>query len=142
MRIRLAIVTLVVLAAAAVALAGRTSLTINTDDHESWVKFERDGTVYFTRDRAVVAEIERAVDQTRRSGSGGGEVDIERRRRALEDERRALEAKMRDLEQRQRDLEDEQRRIEDGRRGHEGEVNRQVEEILQRAVEQGKATKK
>jgi len=140
MRIRLAVLAVAVLAAT-LAVADRTSITITTDDHGSWAKFERNGVEYFTRDRAVVAEIQAALDRNRQSAKGHGEAELDRRFRALEAERRALEAKMRELEQRQRDLEAERRTLESSSRSNEGTANRAVEQIFERAVREGKAKK-
>jgi predicted RNase H-like nuclease (RuvC/YqgF family) len=183
MRTRLAAVVLMMLA---VTLAGaasdRTSLSIIKEDHDYWAQLERNGVRYFTRDRAVLAEIEAVLEKSR-DGSrdhaelgrqhaelgrehaalgreharlgreharlsrdaardDGDSAEIERRRRDLEAEQRGLEAKQRELEQRQRDLEAEQRKLEAVDRAGEGDRNRRIEQIFERAVREGKAKKK
>jgi hypothetical protein len=139
MRIRLAAVAVAVLMATLVLAGDRTSMTIVKDDDDYWAKFERNGVEYVTRDRAVLAEIERAMEKNR--GGSSNHTEIERQRRELERERRALEAKMRDLERRQRDLEAEQRKVEAAGRAHAGDANRAIEQIFERAVREGKAKK-
>ncbi len=75
------------------------------------------------------------------SRDGSKAADLERRQRALEEEQRALEAKQRDLEKRQRGLEEQQRKLEQRQRATEGEANREIEKIFERAAREGKAKK-
>jgi hypothetical protein len=164
----------------AYAASDRTSLSIVKEDDDYWAQLERNGVTYFTRDRAVLAEIEAVLEKDRDGSRGhtelgrqhaelgrehaalgreharlgreharlsrdaardGDSAEIERRRRDLDAEQRRLEAKQRALEQRQRDLEAEQRKLEAVQRAGEGDRNRRIEQIFERAVREGKAKK-
>lgn len=180
MRIRLAALAVAVLVATFALAGDRTSLSIVKDDDDYWAKLERNGVEYFTRDRAVLAEIEKALETKLHTGREHAELgrrhaelgrehaalgreharigreharlsrdashtgdteEIESRRRELDQEQRALDAKQRDIEQRQRDLEAEQRKLEASSRANEGDANRAIEQIFERAVRAGKAKK-
>lgn len=67
------------------------------------------------------------------------ERDVEARRRELEAEQRKLEDKQRKLEDRQRALESEQRTLEAKQRDTERDMHRDIEQIFERAVREGKA---
>lgn len=163
-----------------ISSSDHTSISIIREDDDYWAKFERNGVEYFTRDAAVLAEIERVLEKngdreqhnelSRRhrelgrehaalgrehsrlgreharlsreaNREGANTADLERRRRALEEEQRGLESQQRALEDRQRGLEAEQRKLEAQRRATEGDSNREIEAIFEKAAREGKATK-
>ncbi len=148
MRMRLAALFLVVLAAT-LAVAGvhrshwvssndHTSITIIREDDDYWAKFERNGVKYFTRDAGVLAQIETALEKHRRVSAAHAELG--RRHRELgrehaahgreharlgrEHSRLSREASRdgsnaADIERRRRALEEEQRGLESQQRALE-----------------------
>src|SRR5687767_7289031 len=68
MRIHFATLALAVLVTTVAVAGDRTSLSIVRDDDDYWAKLERNGVSYFTRDRAVLAEIEKVLEKSRHSG--------------------------------------------------------------------------
>ena len=145
MRMRLAVIGLIVAAAATLAVAGvhrshwvssndRTSITIIREDDDYFAKFERNGVRYVTRDAGVLAEIEKALEEKR--GTSAEHRELSRRHRELGREHSALgrehsrlgrehsrldreASSAADLERRRRALEEEQRALEAKQRGLE-----------------------
>ena len=69
----------------------------------------------------------------------GSSEDAERRQRELEKEQGKLEEKQRALELRQQEMEREQRKLEEKQRVAERDMDRDLEQIFERAIRDGKA---
>ena len=176
-----ALITLLVLLAALATTAGSRSVhrsehvsngesrsisIIKTDD-DYWATLERDGERYITRDRAVLAQIEDALDPKQKFSKAHAEIgrrhaDIgrehaaigreharlgqefararsEERHRELERMQQDLERKQQELERRQQGLEREQQELERKKQAVERETNAKIDRIFERAVKEGKA---
>jgi chromosome segregation ATPase len=139
---------------------------IRTDD-DYYATWERDGVRYITRNAAVLAEIEEALDPQqelskahsalgRRHSELGREHSAlgrehsrlgreysrshsEERQRELERMQQDLERKQQELEKRQHGLELEQQELERKQQTLERESHAKIDRIFERAVNEGKA---
>lgn len=157
----------------------QTLLQIVRNDDDSFVRWERNGVRYITRDRGVIAAVEKAFERhtrvSREHAALGrkhaalgrehaalgreharlgreharaarrdhwtSEIEAEARRRDFEAQQRTLERKQEELERKQDALEREQQALERQQRATEGETDRLVDEIFERAVREGKASR-
>ena len=143
------------------------SISIIKTDDDYWATWKRDGRRYITRDRAVLAEIEEALDPKRQFskahsaisrrhaqlgrdhaalgrahaalGREHSRVRSEARQHELERRQHELERQQQELERRQQDLEREQQELERKRQSVEHEANAKIDRIFERAVREGKA---
>jgi uncharacterized membrane protein YccC len=143
------------------------SLSIIKTDDDYWATWERNGVRYITRDAAVLAQIEEALDPkqerskshtelSRRHAALGREhaalgreharlgrefshARSEERHRELERMQRDLARKQQELERRQQGLEREQQELERKQQGLEREANAKIDRIFERAIQEGKA---
>lgn len=141
--------------------AGTTVLHISRDDDgDSYAKWERNGVRYITRDESVLDAIDKALEY--KQGLSREHSALGRRHTALgreharlgreharlgrgernEERQRELEAEMRRLEQKQRDLESERRQLETKRNAAARELDDAMDELFERAVREGKATRR
>ena len=154
------LIALLVLLATLTLAAGTRSLSITKTDDDYWARLEHDGKRYITRDKAVLAEIENALDPSQqfskahaaigrrhaeigrehaRLGREFSRAKSEDRQRELERMQQDLERKQQDLERKQQGLEREQQELERKRQALERESNAKIDRIFERAVREGKA---
>ncbi|HEX6083670.1 MAG TPA: hypothetical protein VF266_04035 [Thermoanaerobaculia bacterium] len=143
------------------------SLSIIKTDDDYWATWELNGKRYITRDKAVLAAVEEALDPKKqfsqahaaigrrhaeigrehaaigrehaRLGREFSRVKSEDRQRELERMQHDLERKQQELERRQQRLEREQQELERKRQALERESHAKIDRIFERAVREGKA---